>query len=111
MQEADQLCHTGPDGFRAIGIGINQGKTNRSGAMRWTGFAQHAYAHYDLAASLGELLSCEIYKNKSRLMDMMLDRDQGWDGITILFPEQTDKTPEHSIPGQTCKQVTDHKQF
>ena len=33
MQEADQLCHIGPDAFKAVGIGINHGKTNKTGAM------------------------------------------------------------------------------
>ena len=102
MQEADQLCHIGPDAFRAIGIGINQGKTNATGAMRWTGFAQHAYAHYDLAASLGELLACEIYENHLGLIDMMLDRDPGWDSIPILFPENTHNTPEQKV-GQATR--------
>jgi len=102
IQEADQLCRIGPDAFRAIGIGINQGKTNRTGAMRWTGFAQHAYAHCDLAASLGELLSCEIYENDLGLIDMILDRDQGWDEFPILFPEHTHNTPEQKV-GQATR--------
>jgi len=102
IQEADQLCRIGPDAFRAIGIGINQGETNRTGAMRWTGFAQHAYAHCDLAASLGELLSCEIYENDLGLIDMILDRDQGWDEFPILFPEHTHNTPEQKV-GQATR--------
>ena len=102
MQEADQLCHIGPDAFRTIGIGINQGKTNTTGAMRWTGFAQHAYARCDLAASMGELLACEIYENNIRLIDMMLDRDPGWDSISILFPGYTHNAPEQKV-GQATR--------
>ncbi len=97
MQEADQLCHIGPDAFKAVGIGINQGKTNKTGAMNWTGFAQHAYAHYDLAASLGELLACEIFENELRLMDMILDRDQSWDEITVFFPQHAQKPHEQRV--------------
>ncbi len=97
MQEADQLCHIGPDAFKAVGIGINQGKTNKTGAMRWTGFAQHAYAHCDLAASLGELLSCEIFDNDLRLMDMILDKDQSWDKVTVFFPQQVHKPLDQRV--------------
>ncbi len=110
MQEANQLCHIGPDVFKAVGIGINQGKTNKLGDMNWTDFAQHAYAHYDLAASLGELLACEIFENELRLMDMILDRDQSWDEITLLFPQHAQKTPQqrvdqltHLLDSVTCQ--------
>ncbi len=85
LQTADQLNHIGPDESKVIGIGINQGKTYVTGEVKWTGFAQHAYAHYDLAASLGELLSCEICDN-CKLVDKMLARDEWWDEISILFP-------------------------
>ncbi|DBA74987.1 TPA: hypothetical protein ACH3X1_010330 [Trebouxia sp. C0004] len=95
MQEADQLCHIGLDAFKAVGTGINQGKTNKT--MNWTGFAQHAYAHRDLAASLGELLACEMFENKLRLVDMILDRDQSWDEITVLFPQHAQKTPSARV--------------
>ena len=65
--------------------------------MNWTGFAQHAYAHYDLAASLGELLACEIFENELRLMDMISDRDQSWDKITVLFPQHAQKLPQQRV--------------
>ncbi len=66
LQTPDQFSHIGPDAFKVIGIGINQGKTNKTGQMNWTGVAQHACAQYDAAASLAELLSFEIHDNKCR---------------------------------------------
>jgi len=105
LQMPDQLSHIGPDDFKVIGIGINQGKTNKTGEVRWTGFAQHAYAEDDLTASLAELLSVEIHDNNCRLLDMMLSRDMRWDQIHILFSGQTDKSLEQRV-GQLTSLLT-----
>ncbi|DBA86781.1 TPA: hypothetical protein ACH3X1_016624 [Trebouxia sp. C0004] len=97
LQTPDQFSHIGPDAFKVIGIGINQGKTNKTGQMYWTGVAQHACAQYDALASLAELLSFEIHDNNCRLLDMMLDRDNRWDQVKIFFPGQCDKSLEQQV--------------
>lgn len=34
-----------------------------------------------------------LFQLELGLIDMMLDRDPGWDSIPILFPENTHNTP------------------
>lgn len=113
LQTPDQFSHIGPDAFKVIGIGIKQGKTNKTGQMHWTGVAQHACAQYDAPASLAELLSFEIHDNNCRLLDMMLDRDNCWDQVKIFFPGQSDKSLEQrvgqlrSLQHSVTKQIPD----